>query len=58
MLMKLTAGQIDEHLKNCHTLRGQLLEVSPSDPISELIAKNMMSLYNSGTLYAGMTQKL
>ena len=48
-----TPNQIDVHLKFCHMSRGQLLEVSPSNPTNELVAKTMMALYGSDLLYAG-----
>jgi hypothetical protein len=34
--------------------RGNLLEVSPSSPKSELVAKTMMTLYESDLLLAGI----
>ena len=48
-----TPNQIDVHLKYCHMSRGQILEVSPSNPTNELVAKTMMALFGSDLLYAG-----
>ena len=46
-------NQVDKQIRLCHSSRGNLLEVSPADPISEMIAKAMMTLYNSDVLHAG-----
>ena len=45
--------QLDQHLRLCHLSRGNLLQVSPLDPVNELVAKKMMALYSSVAIYAG-----
>jgi hypothetical protein len=49
----MDGNSVDQHLSNCHLHRGHLLEVSPSNPISEIIAKQMKDLFQFGALYAG-----
>ena len=44
---------IDQHLKKCHLFRGNLLEVSPSNPLTEFVAKTITTLYVADKVYAG-----
>jgi len=38
--------------------RGQLLQISPSDPVSELVAKSVMNIYGGASVvYAGKSSK-
>ena len=49
----LSSNWIDIHLQTCHNNRGHLLTISPNHPVSEMIAKTMMSFYNTNSVYAG-----
>ena len=53
----LPPDDLSTQLKSCHLFRGRLLEVSPKNPISELIAKKLMSSYSSDKLHAGQFDK-
>ncbi len=52
----LPPNLIDQHLRSCHLYRGNLLQVSPENPANEMVAKYMMTLYASDTIYAGIRQ--
>ena len=49
----MPANEIDQLLRLCYLYRGSLLQISPSDPTSELVAKKMMKLYGGSIAYAG-----
>ena len=50
----LPASQIDNHLKNCHLFRGNLLQISPKNSFNEKIASVLMTMYQSDVVYAGI----
>ena len=49
----MPANEIDQLLRLCYLYRGSLLQISPSDPTSELVAKKMLKLYGGSIAYAG-----
>ena len=50
----MTPNLIDEHLRSCHLFRGDLLEISPIDRVSEIVATSMAAIYGFDKVYAGL----
>ena len=53
----LPPDEIDQHLRNCHLFRGNLLEISPANEDSEVVAKTMAQLYPFTSVYAGPVKR-
>ncbi len=49
----LSPSTLDSQLQKCHNMRGNLFVVSPTDPLSEMIAKYSMALFSVDTIFAG-----
>ncbi len=49
----LSPNTIETQLQACHNRRSRFLVVSPSDPLSEMIAKYAMALFSVDTIFAG-----
>jgi len=47
------ANNLGNHIGNCYNNRGTLLQVSPQDPTSQIVALAMGNLYGKGKIYAG-----
>jgi hypothetical protein len=54
----LAADNVAGLLGTCYNNRGTLLQISPSNPNSELVALAMMSMYGKTEVYAGMSNTL
>ena len=53
----LSPSLIELQLLACHNSRGQLLQISPSDPFSETVAKYLMNLFSVDSVFAGNCQE-